>query len=75
MKNLLTDVCKNDNLFSNKMKNFLVTDCTGFIGLHFVRYFINKYPDYNIFNLNALVHIVNLENSKDLDFKPNQKSN
>jgi dTDP-glucose 4,6-dehydratase len=49
------------------MKKFLVTGCAGFIGSNFVRYLINKYPDYNIINLDALTYAGNRENLKDLE--------
>ena len=38
-----------------------------------MRCFVNKYPDYNIFNLDALTYAGNLENLKDIDAKPNYK--
>ena len=39
-------------------KNILITGGAGFIGSHVVRTFINKYPDYNIFNLDSLTYAV-----------------
>ena len=48
-------------------KNILITGGAGFIGSHVVRLFVNKYPDYQIFNLDALTYAGNLENLKDIE--------
>ncbi len=53
------------------MKNILITGGAGFIGSHVVRLFVNKYPDYKIYNLDALTYAGNLENLKDIADKPN----
>lgn len=53
------------------MKNILITGGAGFIGSHVVRLFVNKYPNYNIVNLDALTYAGNLENLKDVDQFPN----
>jgi dTDP-glucose 4,6-dehydratase len=53
------------------MKTILITGGAGFIGSHVVRLFVNKYPDYNIINLDKLTYAGNLENLKDIESKPN----
>lgn len=55
------------------MKNILITGGAGFIGSHVVRLFVNKYPEYNIVNLDALTYAGNLENLKDIAEKTNYK--
>ncbi len=55
------------------MKKILITGAAGFIGSHVARLFVNKYPDYQIFNLDKLTYAGNLENLKDIDKKPNYK--
>lgn len=52
-------------------KIIIITGGAGFIGSHVVRLFVNKYPDYNIINLDALTYAGNLENLKDIEEKPN----
>lgn len=52
-------------------KSILITGGAGFIGSHVVRHFVNKYPDYKIFNLDALTYAGNLENLKDIENFPN----
>jgi dTDP-glucose 4,6-dehydratase len=57
--------------FKLMQKNILITGGAGFIGSHVVRLFVNKYPDYQIFNLDALTYAGNLENLKDIEKAPN----
>lgn len=54
-------------------KKILITGGAGFIGSHVVRLFVNKYPQYQIVNLDKLTYAGNLENLKDVEGKPNYK--
>ncbi|MCK0202236.1 dTDP-glucose 4,6-dehydratase [Ornithobacterium rhinotracheale] len=54
-----------------KQKSILITGGAGFIGSHVVRLFVQKYPNYKIFNLDALTYAGNLENLKDIENQPN----
>ena len=54
-------------------RTILITGGAGFIGSHVVRLFVNKYPEYNIINLDKLTYAGNLANLKDIEDKPNYK--
>lgn len=48
-------------------KTVLITGGAGFIGSHVVRLFVNKYPNYNIINLDKLTYAGNLANLTDIE--------
>jgi dTDP-glucose 4,6-dehydratase len=52
-------------------RNILITGGAGFIGSHLVRLFVNRYPAYQIYNLDKLTYAGNLENLKDIESKEN----
>ena len=52
-------------------KNILITGGAGFIGSHLVRLFVNKYPNYQIINMDKLTYAGNLGNLKDIQDSSN----
>ena len=51
--------------------NLLITGGAGFIGSHVIRFFVNNYPNYHIFNLDILSYSANLDNLVDIKNKEN----
>ena len=49
------------------MKSILLTGTAGFIGSNFLPYFLEKYPEYNLINLDLLTYAGNLENLKECE--------
>jgi len=48
----------------------LITGGAGFIGSNFVQYILDKYPDYQIINLDALTYAGSLDNLKEVMHNP-----
>ncbi|MGG2198138.1 dTDP-glucose 4,6-dehydratase [Paenibacillus validus] len=49
----------------------LVTGGAGFIGTNFMIYMLNKYPEYQIINVDALTYSGNLDNLRSIQNNPN----
>ena len=47
--------------------NILVCGGAGFMGSHFIKYILNKYPDYMLVNFDKLTYAGNLDNLKDIE--------
>ena len=53
------------------MKNVLITGGAGFIGSHLVKFFVKKYSNYNIINLDNLTYAGDLNNLNEISNFPN----
>jgi dTDP-glucose 4,6-dehydratase len=54
-------------------KTILVTGGAGFIGSNFLPYFVEKYPDYHVINLDLLTYAGNLDNLAEITNHKNYK--
>jgi dTDP-glucose 4,6-dehydratase len=54
-------------------KAILLTGTAGFIGSNFVPYFLEKYQDYNLINLDLLTYAGSLKNLKECESNPRYK--
>lgn len=52
------------------MKKIFVAGGAGFIGSHFVKYILDKYPDYIVINADSLTYAGSLENLKEISDNP-----
>jgi dTDP-glucose 4,6-dehydratase len=52
------------------LRNLLITGGAGFIGSNFIRYVLQKYPDYRLVNLDLLNYRGNLDNLRDVEHDP-----
>lgn len=55
----------------NRSKALLVTGGCGFIGSHFIHYYLNKYPERKIVNMDKLTYAGNTGNLADVQSKDN----
>jgi dTDP-glucose 4,6-dehydratase len=58
---------------SSPYQTVLVTGGAGFIGSNFIHYWLKKYPETNLINLDALTYAGNLENLTQIENQPNYK--
>jgi dTDP-glucose 4,6-dehydratase len=61
---------KSSDFLHTASRTILVTGGAGFIGSNFIPYFLEKYPDYRIVNLDLLTYAGDLENLKEVEEHP-----
>lgn len=54
----------------SEKKNILITGGAGFIGSNFIPYFMGKYPDYKVINLDLLTYAGNTDNLSEVRDNP-----
>ena len=52
------------------VQSILVTGCAGFIGSNFVPYFLEKYPEYRLINLDLLTYAGDMDNLAEVENHP-----
>lgn len=52
------------------VQSILVTGCAGFIGSNFVPYFLEKYPEYRLINLDLLTYAGDMDNLVEVEKHP-----
>jgi dTDP-glucose 4,6-dehydratase len=56
-----------------QIRKLLVTGGAGFIGSNFIRYILQKYPDYRVINLDKLTYCGNIKNLSDVSGNKNYR--
>ena len=57
-------------MLPSEPQSILLTGCAGFIGSNFVPYFLKKYPEYTLINLDLLTYAGNLDNLEEVKKHP-----
>jgi dTDP-glucose 4,6-dehydratase len=68
-KECITKRIPNISMIKNKRTTVLITGGAGFIGANFINYFLVKYPEYKVINLDLLTHAANLKNLSVEEYK------
>jgi len=60
-------------VLNKNINTILITGGAGFIGSNFIPYFLNRYQNYNIINLDLLTYAGDLTNLKEIEDNPRYK--